>query len=112
MAEQPHPAENTGRVVIFRPRPPRPLGGDRHSGNAKSQGWRQLGVAGLAKYEQTEGADDYRHRMIVNVIAFVFIVMLTAAGIWLAEALSAMRKHQDCVLSGRRDCATIHTRDR
>jgi hypothetical protein len=71
-------------------------------------------VADLRKYEHTEVTDDYRHRMITNAIAFIFIVMLTAAGVWLAETLSAIRKNQDCLLQGRRNCApiAIHSYDR
>ena len=34
---------------------------------------------------------------------------LTAVGIWLAMSIADMRKTQDCVLMGRRDCARIST---
>ncbi len=61
----------------------------------------------LAQYERTEAPDDYRHRMIVNVAAFVFVIALIAAGLWLAETMAAMRKNQDCVLSGRRGCTPV-----
>jgi hypothetical protein len=64
-------------------------------------------VADLAKYERTETPDDYRHRMIVNVFAFVFVAALIGAGIWLADTMAAMRKNQDCVLSGRRGCTPV-----
>ncbi len=37
-------------------------------------------VEDLAKYERDESVDDYRHRMIVNVVAFAFIVALIGAG--------------------------------
>jgi hypothetical protein len=33
--------------------------------------------------------------------------MLALAGVWLAMQLAEMRKNQDCVLSGRRNCAPI-----
>jgi hypothetical protein len=70
-------------------------------------------VADLAKYEQGESSDDYRHRMIVNVTVFVFVVGLIGAGIWLADTMAAMRKNQDCVLSGRRGCTPVEvTKDR
>src|SRR5512144_252311 len=63
--------------------------------------------------EGGESPDDYRHRMIVNVVAFVFVVGLIAAGLWLADTMAAMRKNQDCVLSGRRDCTPVEvTKDR
>ena len=44
--------------------------------------------------------DDYRHRMIVNVAAFVFVIALIGAGLWLADTMARMRKNQDCVLVG------------
>jgi hypothetical protein len=61
----------------------------------------------LAKYEGGDLDDDYRHRMVVNVAALIFTVMLALAGVWLAMQLAEMRKNQDCVLSGRRNCAPI-----
>jgi|SRR6478672_6942240 hypothetical protein len=64
-------------------------------------------VKDLAKYERGEDPDDYRHRMIVNVAAFLAIVALIGVGIWLADTMAAMRKNQDCVLSGRRGCSPV-----
>ena len=53
--------------------------------------------------------DDFRHRMLANVAALAFTVALTAIGIWLAVSIADLRKTQDCVLMGRRDCARIST---
>ena len=64
-------------------------------------------VDDLAKFERGEGADDYRHRMTVNILAFVFVIALIGAGIWLADTMAQMRKNQDCVLSGRRGCSPV-----
>ena len=64
-------------------------------------------VEDLTRYERGEGADDYRHRMIVNVAAFFVVAALIGAGIWLADTMAAMRKNQDCVLSGRRGCSPV-----
>jgi len=64
-------------------------------------------VDDLAKYERDETPDDYHQRMIVNVIAFVFIVGLIGGGIWVADTMAKMRKDQDCALSGRRGCSPI-----
>jgi hypothetical protein len=66
-------------------------------------------VEGLAKYEggDFDGEDDYRHRMMVNLAALAFTVVLALAGVWLVIQLADMRKNQDCVLSGRRNCAPI-----
>ena len=58
-------------------------------------------------HEYGQGVDDYRHRMLVNVAAFVFVVALIAAGIWLADTMARMNKNQDCVLSGRRGCTPV-----
>ena len=67
-------------------------------------------VADLGKYErgdEGDGGDDYGHRMIVNAVAFVFVLALIAAGLWLADTMAQMRKDQDCVLSGRRGCTPV-----
>ena len=70
-------------------------------------------VEDLAKYERGESADDYRHRMIVNVAAFAFVIALMGAGLWIADTMAQMRKNQDCVLSGRRGCTPVEvTKDR
>lgn len=62
----------------------------------------------LSRYEQPrDEGDDFRHRMLANVAAFAFTVALTAIGIWLAVSIADLRKTQDCVLMGRRDCARI-----
>lgn len=64
-------------------------------------------VDDLRQFEQADEPDDYRHRMLTNVAAAAFTLFLMFAGFWLAEALSAMRKNQDCVLSGRRGCTPV-----
>jgi hypothetical protein len=62
----------------------------------------------LSRYERPrEEPDDFRHRMLANIAAFAFTVALTAIGIWLAMSIADLRKTQDCVLMGRRDCARI-----
>jgi hypothetical protein len=62
----------------------------------------------LSRYERPrEEPDDFRQRMLANVAALAFTVALTAVGIWLAMSIADLRKTQDCVLMGRRDCAKI-----
>jgi hypothetical protein len=61
----------------------------------------------LAKYEGGAAEDGYRHRMMVNLAALVVTVLLALAGSWLALTIAEMRKNQDCVLSGRRNCTPI-----
>ncbi len=85
------------RVVNFR----------RGHAGARQPPSRPAPVEDLAKYEGAESADDYRNRMIVNLAAFVFVIALVGAGLWLADTMARMRKDQDCVLSGRRDCSPV-----
>jgi hypothetical protein len=62
----------------------------------------------LGKYEHNEEEhDDYRHRMMVNAGAFLFIVLLIGAALWLVDTMAEMRKNQDCVLAGHRGCTPI-----
>jgi hypothetical protein len=93
----PRPKQEKGLVLPFRRRekPRAPDGG--------------APVEGLEKYAESEHPDDYRQRMINNVLAFTFCILLVAAGIWLADKIAEMRKNQDCVLSGRRNCANVIT---
>lgn len=70
---------------------------------------RSTGAApGLDKYERDDNPDDYRHRMLVNLAAFVVLILLAGGGYWLADTMARMRKDQDCVLSGRRNCSPIN----
>ena len=45
--------------------------------------------------------------MVVNLAALAFTIVLALAGVWLALQIADMRKNQDCLLSGRRNCAPI-----
>jgi hypothetical protein len=63
----------------------------------------------LSRYERRDEPDDFRHRMLANAAALAFTVALTVTGIWLAMSIADLRKTQDCVLMGRRDCAHIST---
>jgi hypothetical protein len=64
----------------------------------------------LSRYERPrEQPDDFRHRMLANIAALAFTVALTAIGIWLAMSIADLRRTQDCVLMGRRDCVRITT---
>ncbi len=62
-----------------------------------------------------EPADDFRHRMLVNLAAIAVLVALIAGGVWLAFKLADLRKNQNCALSGGRGCAPaieVPARDR
>ena len=64
----------------------------------------------VSRYERPrEEPDDFRQRMLANIAAFAFTVALTAVGIWLAMSIADLRRTQDCVLMGRRDCVRIST---
>jgi hypothetical protein len=61
----------------------------------------------LAAFEEEDGHIDYRHRMLMNVIAVVIVSVLISAGVWIADTIAAMQKVQDCALQGRQNCAPI-----
>jgi hypothetical protein len=98
------PREERGRVVPFRPRSglrkawPLPLGQRPRDDSP---------VADLAKFERPETEADYRHRMKMNALGLAITCVLIVAGLWLAETMAEIRKVQDCVLTGRQNCAPI-----
>jgi len=90
------------RVLKFRPRTSAQPPGRPQPENARHE------AGDLSRFERArEEPDDFRHRMLANLAAFAFTVALTAIGIWLALSIADLRKTQDCVLMGRRDCANI-----
>ena len=92
-------------VLKFRPRTSaQPPGGRQETSQANAP----PAANDLSRYERPrDEGDDFRHRMLANVAALAFTVALTAIGIWLAVSIADLRKTQDCVLMGRRDCARI-----
>ena len=92
-------------VLKFRPRTSaQPPGGREETSQANAP----PAANDLSRYERPrDEGDDFRHRMLANVAALAFTVALTAIGIWLAVSIADLRKTQDCVLMGRRDCARI-----
>ena len=109
--QRPIAAEEEHRVLPFRPRnsvrPP------NWRGNAAAQPQRQDTSSeplDLSRYERPrEEPDDFRHRMLGNIAGFAFTIALMAIGIWLVMSIADLRKTQDCVLMGRRDCVRIST---
>lgn len=95
-SDRPPPSKPGARILRFR--------GGGTTSRPRSTG---PAPAGLDKYERDDLPDDYRHRMLVNLAAFVVVILLIAAGYWLADTMARMRKDQDCVLSGRRNCAPV-----
>ena len=108
--QQPIASDDEHRVLKFRPRTlAHPPGQRGEPGKAPHEAGGHPPDA-LSRFERDpEEADDFRHRMLANLAAFAFTVALTAIGIWLAMSIADLRKTQDCVLMGRRDCAHIST---
>jgi hypothetical protein len=100
-------------VLKFRPRTSaQPPGGREEASQAKTPKIKSPNTSpaanDLSRYERPrDEGDDFGHRMLANVAALAFTVALTAIGIWLAVSIADLRKTQDCVLMGRRDCARI-----
>jgi hypothetical protein len=95
--------DERGRVVPFRPRPARKLA-------AFSNLEPQSPVRDVDPNRSAgRGDDDYRHRMKMNAIALIVLIGLIGGGIWIVDVMAKMRKDQDCVLSGRRNCTPVST---
>jgi hypothetical protein len=110
-SQRPIAADDEHRVLQFRPRNPAHSLGlkadvpapTHHESTAPEP-------LDMSRYErEREEPDDFRHRMLANIAAFAFTVALTAIGIWLAMSIADLRKTQDCLMMGRRDCARITT---
>ena len=101
--------EDEHRVLQFRPRNPALAPGLRKSIGAPARPEEARPEPNdLSRYERPrDEPDDFRHRMLANIAAFAFTVALTAIGIWLAMSIADLRRTQDCVLMGRRDCVRI-----
>ncbi len=104
-------SQDEHRVLKFRPRTlAQPPGRRGYPGDQALKEDAGAEPNDLSRYERArEEPDDFRHRMLANIAAFAFTVALTAVGIWLAMSIADLRKTQDCVLMGRRDCARIST---
>ncbi|HEV7636076.1 MAG TPA: hypothetical protein VGO54_11645 [Bradyrhizobium sp.] len=109
--QRPITSEEEHRVLKFRPRTLADAPRQRDNPETRARptdGGREPND--LSRHERDrDQADDFRHRMLANVAAFAFTVALTAVGIWLAVSIADLRKTQDCVLMGRRDCGRIAT---
>jgi hypothetical protein len=109
--QQPIASEEEHRVLKFRPRTMAHPPGGRDDDRDRHPGKDTPGEPNdLSRYEKPrDEPDDFRHRMLANLAALAFTIALTAVGIWLAMSIADMRKTQDCVLMGRRNCAHIST---
>ena len=73
----------------------------------RSSGTGQPQIGDLDRYPDADEPDDYRHRMLTNVAGVAVVALLIVIGVWIADTMASMRKNQDCVLSGRRNCAVV-----
>ena len=96
----PRPEDDRGRILPFRrrgkSRPDVPQGRQPDTP-----------VEGVEKYGSTGEPDNYRQRMINNGLGFAACIVLVVIGVWIANTMVEIRRKQDCVLSGRRDCTPI-----
>jgi hypothetical protein len=102
--DQPNPNGGSGQILSFQLR--RRIGSPRHAPIAPDGDGGEP-VDDLAAFEDEDGHIDYRHRMLMNVIAVVVVSVLISAGVWIADTIAAMQKVQDCALQGRQNCAPI-----
>jgi hypothetical protein len=76
--------QTSGRVIRFGPRKSglRVIrGGKSFSGNTDLD---NSPVPDLSRYQSGESSEEYRHRMIVNAVAFAYTSLLVIAGVCLA----------------------------
>ena len=51
-----------------------------------------------------EESEERRHRVFVNLVAAIAVLVLAIAALWLMKTLDERRKLENCLASGRRDC--------
>ena len=69
-------------------------------------------VRGLGKFAHSGSEpDDFSHRMKMNALAGLVLIVLIGGGLWVVDMMTQMKKNQDCALSGRRNCAQISIPD-
>lgn len=109
--QRPITSEDEHRVLEFRPRTQgRPPARRGNTDDKVKQLHARPEANDLSRYERRrEEPDDFHQRMLANIAAFAFTIALTAVGIWLAMSIADLRRTQDCVLMGRRDCGHIST---
>ena len=103
--DRPYPgdAERFGQIIPFAPRRP---------------GKPPLAAAAIkpvddeaddfARFEEEQDEPiDYRHRMVMNLIALAILTSLVCLGVWIADTISDLQKEQDCLMQGRSNCAPI-----
>ena len=101
--EEPADSQEMGRILRFEPRR-----GARPHAPLPPPLFGRSPVEDVGKYARTpDDSEDYGHRMRINAAAIIVVGLLIWCGYWLFDTLAEMRKTQDCILSGRTNCARI-----
>ena len=101
--DEPADRQEMGRILRFEPRR-----GAKRPHPSFPPPFGQSPVEDIDKYARApDDTEDYRHRMRINAAAIVVVGLLIWCGYWLFDTLAEMRKTQDCILSGRTNCARI-----
>jgi hypothetical protein len=101
-SQAPRDGEEKGRILPFTPRVPR-----ARNDNSRQRESKHPLIDDVEKYARVGEDDNYRHRMITNLLAFLVLCFIVYCGVWLANTMAQMRNDQDCVLSGRTNCSQI-----
>lgn len=59
------------------------------------------------KPKSPEDENEERDRRAANIFLLVAAVVVIGAGLWLADAMIAAKKADECMSSGRRNCNPI-----
>jgi hypothetical protein len=103
-SQRPSKDEGPSRVVPFRPRASRSWNDKLRLREPRSP------VNNLTKYSRSSEQDDYRHRMLINLLAFLVLSLLVCCGVWLTDNISPGAKVRDCALIGQTNCTPIPVR--
>jgi hypothetical protein len=102
----PQSGDDDHRILSFRPRRAKITRTTRRHEPSHDRDSSIALILNLAKFEVDNRAEDYRHRMIVNGLAFAALLALILIGVWLAanihdqhHALRAI--NPDAVLDSR-----------
>jgi hypothetical protein len=71
-------------------------------------------VEGLERYERgPESEEEYRCRMMGNLLAAIVVILLIVTGSWILETMiSTTQNGHDCYRSGARNCASSYVPQR
>ncbi len=99
--QEPLRTEERGLVLPFRPR----AGRSRNDKLSREQA--RSPVPDLSRFHGPPDNEDYRHRMLMNVLAFAVLSVMIFFGVWIADNMTQRAKDQDCILLGRTNCVPI-----